>query len=220
MEAIQSYISDYSEKGLGDATVLPEFIATYEVGRRSDRAAMIAQAHKIAEDAIERSRVESAGAREQEVYEALQRMKKIDPNVPTSISKIPGFPFADFQEMQAAIRSRKFALAKFSFHQDLDILGVVSPRRQTFHMILTFATLLVPLVSVILAFFVSHWFWLGLLYFFVGSRFTINHWKNTILRAAHQSESAFCLLFYTSKINAYDLTTSTEYEWQQLTKKG
>jgi hypothetical protein len=101
---------------------------------------------------------------------------------------------------------------------DVDILGVVSPGSQTLHMVLTFATLVFPLVSVVIAFFVSHWFWLGLLYFFVGSWITISHWKNTILRVAHQSESAFCLLFYTSKINAYDLTNSTEYEWQQLTQ--
>ena len=219
MEAIQSYICEYSEKGLGDATVLTEFIATYEVSRMSDRAAMIAQAHQIAEDTIEKSRVESAGPREKEIYEALQRIKKIDPDVPTSISKIPSFPFTDFQKLQNAIREGKFAIAKFSFHQDTDILRAVSPGSQTLHNVFTLATLIVPVASVILAFSVSYWFWLGLLYFFIGSRLTISCWKNIILGAAHRSESAFCLLFYTSKINAYDLTNSTEYEWRQLTQK-
>jgi hypothetical protein len=218
MEAIQNYITEYSQKGLGDANVIPEFIATYEISKMRDSATLIAHAQAMADEAIEKTRAESVGPREKELHEALLRMKKVDPSVPTSISKIPGFPFTDFEKMREAIRARRFVLAKFSFHQDLDILGIVSSRSQTLHTVLTFATLVVPLVSVILAFFVSHWFWLGLLYLFVGSRITISHWKNTILRVAHQSESAFCLLFYTSKINAYDLGNSTEYEWQQLTQ--
>jgi len=220
MEAIQDYIRDFEKNGGGDATVCQEFIATYEISMMSDRAARIAQAQAMAEDAIEKSRAETAGPREKELYEALQRMKEIDPSVPTSISKIPGFPFADFQKMQDAIRAGRFAIAKFSFHQDLGVLGAVSPGSQTLHTVSMLATFIIPLASVILAFLVSHWFWFGLLYFFVGSRITISHWKNSILRAADRSELAFCLLFYTSKINAYDLTTSTEYEWQQLTKES
>jgi hypothetical protein len=63
-------------------------------------------------------------------------------------------------------------------------------------------------------------FWFGLLYFIIGSRITTRVWKNAILRAAYSSEYAFCLLFYASKINAYDLADSIEYEWKQLTNKS
>lgn len=155
-----------------------------------------------------------------ELEQALQRMRNVDPRVPFSISEIPGFPFTDFSEMQQQIRSGRFAIAKFSFHQEPTILGLVASGSRFLYSASIAATYLIPLASVVLAFTVSHWFWLGLLYFFVGARFTINIWKNSILRAAFHSEPAFCLLFYSSKINAYDLATSTEYEWQQLTGKG
>ena len=138
MEAIQNYITEYSQKGLGDATVIPEFIATYEISKVRDSATLIAQAQTMADEVIEKTRAESVGPREKELHEALLRMKKVDPSVPTSISKIPGFPFADFEKMREAIRARRFALAKFSFHQDLDILGVVSPGSQTLHTVLTY----------------------------------------------------------------------------------
>lgn len=151
---------------------------------------------------------------------AMQRMKKADSNVPISLSGIPRFPFTDFSTMQSTIDAGRFAIAKFSFHQDLTILGLVSPRSRFLYVASMVATYIIPIASVVLAFTVSHWFWFGLLYFFVGARLTITIWKNSILRAAYHSELAFCLLFYTSKINAYDLTTSTEYEWQQLKKKG
>lgn len=152
-----------------------------------------------------------------ELENALKRMRKVDPRVPMSLGNIPGFPFTDFRDMQRAIQSGKFAIARFSFHQEPTILELISPRSHMVYVASMFATYLVPIAMVILAFTVSHWFWLGLLYFFVGARITISIWKKSILEAAHHSESAFCLLFYTSKINAYDLTTSTEYEWQQLT---
>jgi hypothetical protein len=143
-------------------------------------------------------------------------MKKVDPSVPTSISQIPGFPFSDFVEMQKAIRAHRFVIAKFSFHQDFDILKLVSSASRYLYLVSMLATFIVPLISVILAFAISHLFWFGLLYFIIGSRITTRVWKNAILRAAYSSEYAFCLLFYASKINAYDLADSTEYEWQQL----
>jgi hypothetical protein len=49
---------------------------------------------------------------------------------------------------------------------------------------------------------------------------TITIWKTSILSAAYGSESAFCLLFYTSKIKAYDNTTGVEYEWQKIKEEG
>lgn len=155
-----------------------------------------------------------------EVEQALQRMKKVDPRVPFSISEIPGFPFSNFTKMQEAIQDRRFAIAKFSFQQDPTILKLVAPTSRYIYLASTAATFTIPLVSVVLALTVSAWFFLGLLYFLIGSRLTINIWKNTILEAAHNSEASFCLLFYSSKINAYDLTSSTEYEWQKLTGKS
>ena len=86
-------------------------------------------------------------------------------------------------------------------------------------MVSALASYLIPLISIVMAFVVSHWFWLGLLYFIVGSRITTRVWCSGILRAALSSEQAFCLLFYTSKVNCYDHTTKTEYEWQ-LIRKG
>jgi hypothetical protein len=165
-------------------------------------------------------RLESPQNQASELELAMERMKKADSNVPTSLSGIPGFPFTDFRTMQSAVDAGRFVIAKFSFHQDLTILGLVSPTSRFLYLASMVATYIIPIASVVLAFTVSHWFWLGLLYFFVGARLTITIWKNSILRAAYRSELAFCLLFYTSKVNAYDLTTSTEYEWQQLKEKG
>ena len=151
-----------------------------------------------------------------ELIDALERIRKVDSRVPFSISEIPSFPFANFKDMQEAIRSGSCGIVKFSFHPDPHILGLVSPNRKVLYQVLSLAMFVVPVISIVLAFAVSHWFWFGLLYFIVGARLVTRVWKNSILRAAHKSESAFCLLFYTSKINAYDLETSTEYEWQQL----
>jgi len=217
MLAIQNYIRDYERNGGSDVTVCLEFMVTNGISGRPNREAMIAEAMALAEELLEESRVESAGAHEKQLYEALKRMKKVDPSVPSSISKIPGFPFSNFVEMQKAIRAHKFVIASFSFHHDFDILGLVSPGRRHLYLVSMFATFIVPLVSVILAFVISHLFWFGLLYFFIGTKITTRVWKNAVLRAAYSSECAFCLLFYTSKINAYDPANSTEYEWQQLT---
>lgn len=155
-----------------------------------------------------------------EVEKALQRVQLADPKVPFSISQIPEFPFSDFAKMQEAVLAGTFIIAKFSFLQDPTILSLVAPASRILHLASTAATYLVPLISVILAFSVSHWFWFGLLYFFIGSRFTIKIWTNAIVRAAYLSEPAFCLLFYTSKISAYDPIYSIEYEWQLLTGKN
>lgn len=55
MEAIENYIRDF-EKGGGDATVCPEFIATHEISRRSDREQMIAEAMTMADHVISASK--------------------------------------------------------------------------------------------------------------------------------------------------------------------
>ena len=149
----------------------------------------------------------------------IERIRSTDPHFPTSISKIPTFPFTDFQEMLRAIRAGTFAVAKFSFHQDLQLLSIVSPSCSTLYFMSITATYLVPIASIILAFAISHWFWIGLLYFLIGARVTTSIWKNAILSVAQHTESAFCLLFYASKISAYDFRTSTEYEWNKLTKQ-
>ena len=91
MEYIQNYITEYSQKGLGDATVIPEFIATYEISKIRDSATLIAQAQAMADEAIETTRAESVGPREKELHEALLRMKKVDPSVPPRYRRSPGF---------------------------------------------------------------------------------------------------------------------------------
>lgn len=151
--------------------------------------------------------------------QAIERIWKVDASFPLSIAHIPTFPFKRFDDMKAAIQSRTFAIARFSFQQDSDMLRLIDPASSSLHTGSTLATFLVPLICLVLAFTVSAWFLLGLLYFFVGTRVTTSIWSSAILRAAHKSESAFCLLFYGSKINCYDLKSHTEYEWQLIQTK-
>lgn len=178
------------------------------------------EGQELAAKPLPKAPTQQAGVPASEMDQAIIRIRNVDPQFPTSISQIPTFPFTSFGEMQKAIAAGKFAIAKFSFHHDPTILGLVSPGRSLFYTVSMLASYLVPIVSIVLAFAVSHWFWLGLLYFFIGARLTGSIWKTSILKAAYSSESAFCLLFYTSKINAYDLTNAAEYEWQQITEKG
>jgi hypothetical protein len=152
-----------------------------------------------------------------ELGQALLRMREVDPTVPISLRDIIGFPFSDFTKMQEAGRSGRIEIRRFSFIQDRTILRLISKPASFFHTSSMLAAYLIPLSSPILAFAVSHWFWLGLIYFFVGVRITTNIWIGSILRAAYRSESAFCLLFYTSKIHVLDRATRSEYEWQMLT---
>jgi len=149
----------------------------------------------------------------------ITRVRESDPSYPESISAIPTFPFKQFPELQAAVQARQFTISRFAFAQEPKILELVSPSSASLYNISAVATFLIPLMSLILAFFVSGWFAFGLVYFIVGTRVTTNIWVSSILRAAYQSEHAFCFLFYCSKINCYDLTTRSEYEWQ-LIKKG
>ncbi len=155
-----------------------------------------------------------------ELLEVIARIKIADSRFPTSISQIPTFPFSNFSEMQKTIEDGTFILAKFSFNQDMGILRLVSPSSRPFYIASMIATYLVPATCVVLAIIVSYWFFLGIFFFFVGARMTITIWKTSILSAAYGSESAFCLLFYTSKIKAYDNTTGVEYEWQKIKEEG
>jgi multisubunit Na+/H+ antiporter MnhG subunit len=100
------------------------------------------------------------------------------------------------------------------------MLRLIDPASSRLHTGSTLATFLVPLICIVLAFSVSAWFLFGLLYFIVGTRVTTSIWSSAILKAAHNSESAFCLLFYGSKINCYDLRSHAEYEWELIQKKG
>lgn len=159
-------------------------------------------------------------AKGSELEQTIGRIRAADPNYPLTVADIPTFPFSTFEEMRIAVRTGRFAIARFSFHQDLMILGLVAPGAKVAYLLSMLATYLVPLICVALAFAVSGWFWLGLLYFFIGVRVTTSIWRTAIVSAAMQSELAFCFLFYTSKINAYDLTVSREYEWQQIKKQG
>lgn len=159
-------------------------------------------------------------ASQSELQEVIGRIKNADSLFPTSISQIPTFPFSNFSEMQKAIEDGTFTLAKFSFNQDLGILRLVSPSSRPLYIVSMIATYIVPAACVVLAIILSYWFFLGIFYFFVGARMTIAIWKRSILRAAYCSEAAFCLLFYTSKISAYDNTIGVEYEWQKIKKEG
>jgi hypothetical protein len=146
------------------------------------------------------------------------RVRESDPSYPASISAISTFPFKRFTDMQAAVQARQFSIARFAFVQEPQILELVAPSSARLHNISSVATFLIPLASLILSFAVSGWFAFGLLYFIVGTRVTSNIWASSILRAAYHSEEAFCFLFYCSKINCYDLTTRSEYEWQLIKK--
>jgi hypothetical protein len=149
----------------------------------------------------------------------IARVRDSDASYPASIAAIPTFPFRLFADMQAAVQARRFSISRFAFAQEPQILELVAPSSARLHTFSTVATFLIPLASLILSFAVSGWFAFGLLYFIVGTRLTTRIWASSILRAAIQSEQAFCFLFYCSKINCYDLTTKSEYEWQ-LIKKG
>ena len=150
----------------------------------------------------------------------IERIVATDPTFPATISRIPTFPYSTFSDMIAAVRAHEFTVARFSFQQDADVLRLVNPQQATLHSISVAATFLIPLASVVLAFVISHWFWLGILYFFVGSRITTRIWDSAILDAALSSESAFCFLFYASKINCYDAKSRREYEWQLIQKQA
>jgi len=149
----------------------------------------------------------------------IARVRESDPSYPASISDIPTFPFRRFPDMQAAVHAHQFSISRFAFTQEPQILELVAPLSARLHTISTVATFLIPLASLVLAFVASGWFAFGLLYFILGTRVTTKIWSSAILRAAYQSEQAFCFLFYCSKINCYDLTTRSEYEWQ-LIKNG
>lgn len=153
---------------------------------------------------------------EHELEATLQRIKAVDPRAPIRIAEIIGFPFADFTEMQREIRAGNFIIAKFAFLQEPVTLKLVNPKSWLLYSTSVAATYLIPIISILLAFTVSHWFWLGLIYFIIGTRFTVGIWTSSIIQAAFHSELAFCLLFYSSKINTYDLRSSREYEWQLL----
>ncbi len=155
-----------------------------------------------------------------QLAQVAKRLVAADPKYPLSISQIPTFPYRTFSDMVAATRCHEFKVARFSFQQDADVLRLLCPQHATIHSISVGATFLIPLVSIGLAFTVSHWFWLGLLYFFVGSRITTRIWTSGILEAAMSSESAFCFLFYASKINCYDVKSRKEYEWQLLQRSA
>jgi hypothetical protein len=151
--------------------------------------------------------------------EVIARVKAADPSYPLSISAIPAFPFSRFTDMQTAVQEGRFSICRFAFAQEPEILELVAPSNARLHQISTLATLLIPLMSLVLAFVVSGWFAFGVLYFLVGTRLTSQIWASSLFRAASDSEQSFCFLFYCSKINCYDLTTRSEYEWQQLIKR-
>lgn len=153
---------------------------------------------------------------EKELQKTIGRIRTADNNFPLKINEIPTFPFAKFEDMLIALRNGSFAIRRFSFHQDAAVLGLVAPGAKLAYLLSMLTSYLVPLLCAFLAFTVSTWFLVGILYFFIGVRFTTSIWHKAILAAAVESELAFCLLFYTSKINAYDLSNSKEYEWQKL----
>lgn len=148
---------------------------------------------------------------------ALLRIREVDPAVPLAVSMIPKFPFENYEDLVSAVNSGRYRIGRFSFVQDRTILRIISPPLERLYLGAVLLTFLVPLASLILAFTVSNWFWLGLLYFFCGCRITTNFWIRSILNAAMCSESAFCLLFYTSKVHVIDVATSAEYEWHKIT---
>jgi hypothetical protein len=52
MEAIEDYLDNFEKNGGGDATVCPEFIATYEISMMPDKEAKIAKAQEMAADQL------------------------------------------------------------------------------------------------------------------------------------------------------------------------
>jgi hypothetical protein len=154
-----------------------------------------------------------------ELEQAVGRIRAADPNFPISVSEISALPLTSFDEIKSAVSSGNFAIGGFSFHHNLMILRLVAPTAKPAYIVSMLATYLVPLVCTVLALTTSPWLWLGLLYFFAGASITTFIWSKAIISAALQSEAAFCLLFYFSKISLNDLTTSRRYDWQQIQKQ-
>ena len=149
-----------------------------------------------------------------------EKLESKDPKYPKTVSDIPDFPYSSYAEMISATKEGAFRISKFSYNQEFDALRIVNPKWAMPYTISVLATFLVPILSIAMAFIVSHWFWLGLIYFILGGMLTSRIWSIATISAAKSSEKAFCFLFYCSAICCHYLKSGHEYEWRQLTQQN
>lgn len=144
-------------------------------------------------------------------------IKQSDPTFPTRISDIPSFPFTEFDDLQHAVRTGTCTVHRFVFRQEPTVLSLFASKiTQYLHTTAVLFAYAAPLLSIVLAVFVSPWWLLGVFGFLFGFKQAKAIYNNAILSAALRSEKAFCFLFYVSQINMYDHTQKREFEWQIL----
>jgi hypothetical protein len=163
------------------------------------------------------------------VNSVILAIKKVDESVPMTVQDIAGFPFgafstsfpfATFSELVASVMSGRCVVRRFAFRYDMDVFNILACKSyRLFFTTVMITTWVAPIVAIVLAFYYSGWWLMGLSCFFFGMKACKSMYYRTIIRSALTSEPAFCLLFYCSQIHVYDIKKSKEYEWQLLKKK-
>ena len=137
---------------------------------------------------------------ERRIYEVITIFKERGKNVPVIIQDIPQLPVKNYEELKKRISENKLIIWSLNNFNSTTFAMLASP----FEMFLTYTKMffhyLIPIISIVLSFFVSWWFLLGILFFPLATVFGKRLYASVILHAAYHSELLFCFLCFLGEI--------------------
>lgn len=137
--------------------------------------------------------------------------------IPLSVSLIPDFPFASYEDLMEANTSGAAMVYRFSYQYNVQVFGLLAgPIEKACNYGGMLVQVLGPIAAAICAFFFSWWLLCAIpVCFVLGFKLARNSYNATVLNAALSSDILFSFLYYTGQIAVYDNTTEVDYYWRE-----
>jgi hypothetical protein len=151
-------------------------------------------------------------ARIQKIKKLLQDLSDGGKDVPLEVRDIDPFPVDTFADLQSGVRLRQLKVYRFAYAMEPSLMrlfgSAAASAKSAIGLMLFLGT---PFIAIVAGFVVS-WWWLALLpVSLVGMRLSKTAYDSTILKAAVNNESAFCLLYWTKQVAVWDDEAKVDY---------